>query len=76
LELSNSIRTSQTEHGAREMYIRNFTETGKDDVMTVGGKGANLGELTQAGIPVPGGFIVTADAYLHFTEHCGTQKKD
>ena len=30
----------------------------------VGGKGANLGELTQAGLPVPPGFVITADAYL------------
>ena len=34
------------------------------DVGTVGGKGANLGEMIQSGFPVPGGFVVTADAYL------------
>lgn len=43
-----------------------FNEVGKDDVALVGGKGANLGELTQAGIPVPPGFVVTADTYFHF----------
>ncbi len=37
---------------------------GRDDVGVVGGKGANLGELLQAGFPVPGGFVVTAAAYL------------
>ena len=31
-----------------------------------GGKGANLAKLTQAGFPVPGGIIVTADAYQRF----------
>ena len=36
----------------------------KDDTALVGGKGANLGELTRAGFPVPDGFVVTADAYL------------
>ena len=30
-----------------------FKDIGKNDTATVGGKGANLGELTGAGIPVP-----------------------
>lgn len=46
--------------------IRSFHEIGKDDVMTAGGKGANLGEMTQAGLKVPSGFVVTADAYRSF----------
>jgi len=45
-----------------------FKEVTKDDVATVGGKGANLGEMTRAKIPVPPGFIVTADAYFDFLE--------
>ena len=36
---------------------------GRDDVALVGGKGANLGELVQAGFAVPPGFVVTTDAY-------------
>lgn len=43
-----------------------FNEVGKSDVGIVGGKGANLGEMTQANIPVPPGFIVTANAYFDF----------
>ncbi len=43
-----------------------FKEVTKNDVATVGGKGANLGEMTSARIPVPPGFIVTADAYYDF----------
>ena len=43
-----------------------FKEVGKEDVPVVGGKGANLGELISAGIPVPNGFIVTAQAYFDF----------
>jgi len=39
-------------------------EVGRGDVGLVGGKGANLGELLRAGFPVPGGFAVTAAAYL------------
>jgi pyruvate,water dikinase len=45
-----------------------FYEVTKHDIPTVGGKGANLGELTNAGIPVPPGFIVTATAYFDFLE--------
>jgi pyruvate, water dikinase len=45
-----------------------FNEVGKQDVASVGGKGANLGELTNAQIPVPPGFIVTAAAYYQFLE--------
>jgi pyruvate,water dikinase len=41
-----------------------FDEIGLDDVARVGGKGANLGELVAAGLPVPAGFVVTATAYL------------
>jgi len=43
-----------------------FKEVGSDDIAHVGGKGANLGEMFKAGIPVPNGFIVTAEAYFNF----------
>ena len=43
-----------------------FSQVDKDDIATVGGKGANLGEMTRAGFPVPNGFIVTANAYYDF----------
>jgi len=45
-----------------------FAEVGKDDLGLVGGKGANLGELTRASIPVPPGFVVTADTYFRFIQ--------
>ena len=38
-------------------------------------KGANLGELVKAGLPVPGGFVVTAQAYLLFTTESGLSQK-
>ena len=49
-------------------YIKWFNEIGKDDIPTVGGKGANLGELTSMGLPVPPGFCVTAGAYDKFID--------
>ncbi|MEE8347798.1 MAG: PEP/pyruvate-binding domain-containing protein, partial [Dehalococcoidia bacterium] len=52
-----------------------FQEVDKDDVGLVGGKGANLGELTKAGIPVPPGFIVTAHAYFSFLEESSLEPK-
>ena len=48
-----------------------FADVGRDAVALVGGKGANLGELTQAQIPVPPGFIVTTRAYRQFIEQSG-----
>ena len=45
-----------------------FSEVGRDDLGLVGGKGANLGELTRASIPVPPGFVVTADTYFRFIQ--------
>lgn len=41
-------------------------ELGAADLALAGGKGANLGELTRAGFPVPPGFCVTTDAYRTF----------
>ena len=44
---------------------------GAGDVASVGGKAANLGALINAGFPVPGGFVVTAEGYLLAVERCG-----
>lgn len=43
-----------------------FEEVGKEDVGLVGGKGANLGEMTKAEFPIPYGFVVTSHAYFDF----------
>ena len=53
--------------------IRWFDEIGLGDTAQVGGKGANLGELTEAGLPVPPGFVVTGDAYLAALDHAGVR---
>jgi len=47
-------------------YIKWFEEIGKGDINLVGGKGANLGELTNNGVNVPPGFSITAEAYRNF----------
>lgn len=50
-------------------YVLFFNEISKRDLALVGGKGANLGEMTGAGFPVPYGFCVTTEAYKVFIEH-------
>ncbi|GAA0679527.1 pyruvate, phosphate dikinase [Streptomyces thermocarboxydus] len=43
-------------------YVYAFGEGGKDQADLLGGKGANLAEMTRLGLPVPPGFIVTTEA--------------
>lgn len=50
------------------MYTKDFNQIGKVDVVKAGGKGASLGEMTGAGIPVPPGFVVLATAFEKFLE--------
>lgn len=45
-----------------------FKEISYEDIPIVGGKGGNLGEMYNLGIPVPNGFVVTTAAYYHFLE--------
>lgn len=49
-----------------DSFIRTLDEVGADDLALVGGKGANLGELVGAGVPVPDAFCVTTEAYRRF----------
>ncbi len=51
-----------------------FKEIGKEDVELAGGKGAQLGELYNANIPVPNGFVITTNAYKSFLEHARITK--
>ncbi|RKG80095.1 phosphoenolpyruvate synthase [Corallococcus exercitus] len=48
--------------------IVGFDALSREDVAQAGGKGANLGELTRAGLPVPPGFVITATAFQHALE--------
>ena len=49
-------------------FIAEIGEVSAADLYLVGGKGANLGELVQAGLPVPRAFCVTTTAYKAFVE--------
>ncbi|RMD66691.1 phosphoenolpyruvate synthase, partial [Candidatus Pacearchaeota archaeon] len=56
-------------------FVKWFSEISKDDVAIAGGKGANLGEMYNAKIPVPPGFVITAQAYAYFIETSGITQK-
>jgi pyruvate,water dikinase len=47
-------------------YILSFSDASLKDMRLLGGKGANLGELTSAGFPVPPGFGITSTACEEF----------
>ena len=52
-------------------YVCGFDTIGRGDIDVAGGKGANLGELTRAGLPVPPGFVLTTEAYRAFVDTAG-----
>ncbi|QZX99708.1 phosphoenolpyruvate synthase [Halobaculum rubrum] len=57
------------------MAVLWLDDVSADDLDTVGGKGASLGELTGAGLPVPPGFVVTAGTYRTFIEEAGIDEE-
>jgi rifampicin phosphotransferase len=46
--------------------VRTLGELGRNDVLLAGGKGASLGEMVRAGLPVPDGFVMLTGAYRAF----------
>ena len=56
-------------------FVRPFARLSRKDVAYAGGKGANLGELVSAGLPVPDGFVVGAPAYAAFCAQTGLRER-
>jgi phosphohistidine swiveling domain-containing protein len=56
-------------------YTVPFQQLGRNSIQSAGAKGANLGELTAAGFPVPPGFVLTTEAYDAFVQEHGLQKQ-
>ena len=52
-----------------------FSKISKDDIALVGGKSANLGEMTRAGFPVPPGFSLTSTAYQTLIDYNDLEEK-
>ena len=49
-------------------FVLPFSAIHADQIDLVGGKAANLGEMTRAGLPVPPGFCITTRAYTQITQ--------
>lgn len=49
-------------------FIRTFGELRKEEAPSAGGKGASLGEMTRAKMPVPPGFVILSTAFERFLE--------
>src|SRR5689334_1185185 len=54
---------------AVQKFVYDFAEGNKDLKDLLGGKGANLAEMTNLGLPVPPGFTITTDACRHYLRH-------
>jgi pyruvate,orthophosphate dikinase len=52
--------------------VYDFSEGNKDLKDLLGGKGANLAEMTNLGLPVPAGFTITTDACRYYLQHGST----
>lgn len=68
-------RTTEREADVAAPPVRTLSELSKEDVSYAGGKGANLGELVAAGLPVPDGFVVGAPAYAAFADETGLRER-
>ena len=53
---------------AATKWVYDFSEGSKDQKDLLGGKGANLAEMTRLGLPVPPGFTITTDACRFYLE--------
>jgi pyruvate,orthophosphate dikinase len=51
----------------KRVYL--FQEGKKEDKYLLGGKGANLAEMTKIGLPVPPGFIITTETCLSYFDN-------
>jgi phosphohistidine swiveling domain-containing protein len=56
-------------------YIKKLSELDRNDLSLAGGKGANLGALITANLPVPPGFCITIEAYRHYIEANGLKSR-
>jgi pyruvate,water dikinase len=55
--------------------ILTLDEIKKEDIPSVGGKGASLGEMFSIGLPVPRAFVVTAQAFRRFLGETGIEER-
>ena len=65
------FRSRPVRRHAVTKYVYDFSEGNKDMKDLLGGKGANLAEMTNMGLPVPPGFTITTEACLKFLANDG-----
>jgi pyruvate,water dikinase len=56
-------------------HVAWFNQLTRESIPFAGGKGANLGEMTNAGFPIPQGFVVTAQTYFEYVNRTSIQPK-
>ncbi len=52
-------------------FVKTLHQVRKNDARQAGGKGASLGEMLNAGLPVPDGFVITSSAFERFLKETG-----
>lgn len=62
-------------NGKKPDFVKWFSELDKDSGSVAGGKGSNLAEIYNLKVPVPPGFVVTAQAYDYYIEKAGIKEK-
>ncbi|MBU4069389.1 MAG: phosphoenolpyruvate synthase [Nanoarchaeota archaeon] len=65
----------QKEENKKIEFVKWFSELNKSSGNIAGGKGANLAEIYNLKIPVPPGFVITAQAYDYFIKKAGLKNK-
>lgn len=78
VETKEEKQPEEKVYDSKDIAKRNIVwlnEIGKADIPIAGGKGANLGEMYNAGMPVPPAFIVTAYAFKTFIDGTGIKDK-
>ncbi|MCF7910054.1 phosphoenolpyruvate synthase [Candidatus Pacearchaeota archaeon] len=68
-------KEKEEQKNQKQDFVKWFSELNKDSGPIAGGKGANLAEIYNLKIPVPPGFVVTAQAYNYFIEKAGIKDK-
>ncbi|MCY1078652.1 phosphoenolpyruvate synthase [Archangium lansingense] len=71
MSAAESLHFSASRTSGTEPLTLPFEHISAADLPSVGGKGANLGEMARAGFPVPPGFCVTTAAFDAFLTGCG-----
>jgi len=68
-------KTNSSKEIEKPDFVKWFSELNKNSGKFAGGKGANLAEIYNLKIPVPPGFVITAQAYDYFIEKSGLKKQ-